>query len=68
MTTKRAQVVATSVEVWCPHCGEPQPSPTNGAFLWLLEEVEANQGARMCDACDERFVLHSASRVRVQGS
>ena len=50
-----ATIVASTVEVLCPHCGEPQPNPDNGADSWLPEEVFANEGQRTCDSCDNEF-------------
>ena len=58
-----AVIVVATVEVHCPHCGDPQPNPDNGAFSWMPSEVEANQGARKCVACDEPFKLHAQSRM-----
>jgi hypothetical protein len=58
-----ALVTAATLEVQCPHCGDPQPSPGNGSHLWTPAEVSTSQGPRECDACDEPFTLHAQSRV-----
>jgi predicted RNA-binding Zn-ribbon protein involved in translation (DUF1610 family) len=63
---KVAQVMAATVEVLCPHCGEPQPSPDNGSHAWFSSQVSANQGPRTCVSCDERFQIHAQNRVMVQ--
>lgn len=60
---RNAIVVAALLEVLCPHCGDPQPNPSNGAHLWLIDEVSGNQGKRTCVACDEPFILMAQHRV-----
>ena len=60
-----AQIVATAVEVHCPHCGEPLPNPLDGSYLWEPYQVAANQGARDCNACDEPFTVMSQSKAQV---
>lgn len=65
---KRAAIVAFTVEVHCPHCGDPQPNPDNGAFPWTTEEVaqEAKaQAARTCVSCDEPFKLVEESSAAI---
>jgi uncharacterized Zn-finger protein len=62
---RAALIVAASVEVTCPYCGEPQPNPNDGSHLWLPEEVRSAQGTRTCVSCDEPFYLHAQSRVSV---
>lgn len=65
---RRAQIVATSVEVRCPYCGEPQPD-CHGSLLWLpgqvskLADVERR---RLCFECDRHFLLVPATKVRVE--
>lgn len=66
MAAKTAVVVAATVEVQCPHCGEPQPNPDNGGHAWTSEEVRGAQGARACTACDAMFRIVAQSRVSVQ--
>jgi hypothetical protein len=60
-----AIISAFSLEVSCPHCGEPQPAPDNGSEMWMPSQVVAAQGPRTCVACDEAFVIHAQSRVSV---
>lgn len=50
-----ANIMASVVEVSCPYCGEPLPSPDNGSDQWLPSQVEAGQSERVCNACDEPF-------------
>jgi len=66
MAFKQATVVASTVEVTCPHCGEPQPSPDNGSHAWVPSQVVAAQGRRVCVSCDEPFQLNAQNRVTVQ--
>ena len=63
---RNAIITAATVEVGCPHCGEPQPSPVTGSHLWLPAEVAKEEGPRTCVSCDETFRLHAQSRVTVQ--
>ena len=63
---KHAIIATGTVEVQCPHCGEPQPSPDNGSHVWLAQQVQQTQGKRVCVACDERFILSAQNRVMVQ--
>ena len=63
--TRTAIITAVTVEVCCPHCGDPQPSPDNGSHAWMPGQVVAEQGEKVCVACDEPFVLHAQSRVSV---
>lgn len=62
---RTAIIVAATVEVLCPHCGESQPNPDNGAFAWTPDEVTMKQGRRECVSCDFAFTLHAQSRVSV---
>jgi hypothetical protein len=54
-TVKRirtARLVAAAFEIHCPACGEPQPSPRDGSFLWEFVQVEqAATEQRACCAC-----------------
>lgn len=60
-----ATILAASLEVHCPHCGEPLPNPTDGSHLWMPDDVLANTGAKICNACDEPFQLSYQKRVLV---
>ena len=62
-----AIIVAATVEVQCPHCGEPQPSPDNGSHVWMPGQVVTAQGKKTCVSCDEEFQLNAQSRVSVVG-
>lgn len=65
MAKRNAIIVAAVLEVHCPHCGEPQPSPRCGAHLWEPDEVHAFAGDRICNACEGSFKLLQQSRVNV---
>lgn len=66
MATKRlALIVAAAVEVHCPYCQEPQPSPDNGSDMWYPHQVEAKQGPATCVSCDEPFIIATQSKVMV---
>jgi hypothetical protein len=62
---KAAMIQAAALEVICPHCGDPQPSPDNGSHMWMPEQVTVAQGIVTCVACDEKFRIHAQSRVVV---
>ena len=62
---KRAVLVASAIEIRCPHCGEPQPSPDNGSDMWLPFQVEAFQGVRKCVSCDKPFDIQAMSKIQV---
>ncbi len=61
---KVAQLVAESVNVLCPECGEPQPDPEGGSHLWLPAQVEGAQGHHLCVACDAHFVITTRRTVQ----
>lgn len=54
---KLAQIVATTLAVLCPHCGEVQPDPASGSDQWLPEQIREIQGRKICVSCDEPFIL-----------
>ncbi len=63
---KNAIITAVSLEVGCPECGEPQPSPETGSEIWLIDEVKASDGSeRKCVSCDVTFRVIFHSRVSV---
>jgi len=68
--TKTAIIVAASLEVHCPHCGDPLPNPWNESHLWTPTELNlyagpGNAATRVCNACDEPFHIVAQSRVGV---
>ena len=65
MSIRPAQIVASSLEVHCPHCGEPQPNPDNGADNWTPEEVSSGAGRRECVSCDKTFLLMPTTKAQV---
>lgn len=44
MPILKANVTAAALEVSCPHCGAPQPNPSDGSHLWTTAQVVADQG------------------------
>jgi endogenous inhibitor of DNA gyrase (YacG/DUF329 family) len=65
MAKRNAIISAAALEVGCPFCGEPQPSPSDGSHLWYPSQVMENQGARNCVSCDKPFTVHVQNRVSV---
>lgn len=66
MAMKRAILFAPAIEVTCPHCGEPLPSPDNGSDMWLPTQVrDASGQTKTCDSCDEPFVIADENKVQV---
>jgi len=61
---RKVSVVAATVELTCPHCGEPQPSP-GGSHLWTIQEaLDAQQDPlRDCAACNEPITIAMPNRV-----
>jgi hypothetical protein len=66
MSKRSAIIVAATVEVQCPYCGDPQPSPDNGSHAWMPSQIVTLQGPRVCVSCEEQFILHTQSRVSVE--
>lgn len=49
---RRCQLVAESVAVLCPHCGESQPNQ-DGSELWIASDfAKLTDARRQCVACD----------------
>lgn len=67
MSVRQAQLVATTLNVLCPYCGEPQPNPDDGSEQWETRQVErANEtGAKDCVSCERKFRVFPRSRVEV---
>lgn len=63
---RTAIVTAFTVEVSCPYCGDPLPSPA-GSHFWELQEVAdaatVDKGNRICNACDKPLRISYQSRV-----
>lgn len=48
--SKRATILATTVQVSCPDCQQPLPVPIVGSFMWTLDDLKNYAGAlRTCD-------------------
>lgn len=78
MAQRNAILSTATVEVVCPHCGEPQPAPDNGSHLWMPSQLSAEServqykdgrkmgaGVRECVSCDETFRVISHNRAQV---
>ena len=62
-----AQIIASSVEVLCQECGEPQPNPDDGSFIWTAESfrhLDAASVRRACSACDAPIEIHVTHKVQ----
>jgi transposase-like protein len=55
MSLRPAQIIAATVEICCPHCGEPLPSPDSGSDAWLPEQIPKDSPKYTCNSCDEEF-------------
>lgn len=64
-TRKTAIVHAFTVEIACPHCGEPQPS-TDGSHFWTIQELHAAAERKQdCNACDEPLTIRVNNTARI---
>ena len=63
---KLAVIVACTVEVQCPACGEPQPAPYNGSEYWEVDELVAAAGKKLtCVSCDNKFTINVEHKVNL---
>ena len=54
---KRAQLIADTVSVLCPFCGEPQPNKSDGSEQWTVEDFNKPRTDLLkCVSCDARFI------------
>lgn len=60
-----AQIHAASLEVVCPYCGEPQPSPETGSHIWTVDEVRSKTGPHTCVSCDRQMTIGLSSKATV---
>lgn len=63
---RNAVLVATAIEVHCPHCEAAQPAPGGSEFCEVREAKEMCDGAvKPCVACDEpiRMIWHDKVQV-----
>jgi len=63
---RKAQLIAESVSVCCPHCGEAQPDK-NGSELWTEESFIHKQGKFMCVSCEEEMSIWTGSTAQFGG-
>lgn len=62
-----ATLTALAISVDCPSCGESLPDPS-GSLFWTPPELAsaiANQPDRVCDSCDEPFVLRQQNKAHL---
>ena len=63
-----ASFTALSVSVDCPSCGESLPDPS-GSVFWTPSELAsaiAEQPNRICDSCEEPFVLRHQNKAHLE--
>jgi hypothetical protein len=61
---RRAQLLAESVAVCCPSCGEAQPNRNDGSEQWLTEDFQRLTDTRAtCVSCEAKFLIFSDSKV-----
>ncbi len=53
-----ARLAASTVEVLCPTCGEAQPEPEGGSFMWEPRQVEALKGHVLTCACGATMTIN----------
>jgi hypothetical protein len=61
---KRAQLMADAVAVVCPHCGEPQPNPSDGSEQWTLDDFVKAPPTKACVACDKVMLVGCDRKVQ----
>ena len=57
MATRTAQLIASSVSVCCPYCGEPQPDPDHGSDMWTADQIDQHAGVVTCPACEAKVAV-----------
>ena len=66
VSKKRAVIVACTVEVQCPMCGEPKPSSYNGSEYWEVDELkDAANKKVVCGSCDHEFTIPQEHKVNL---
>ncbi len=67
MATKPVILVATTLEVRCPHCGAAQPAEDGSEVMDVGEAKKLCSGNRtQCVACDEPIRLSWHDKVGTQ--
>src|SRR5690554_156796 len=59
---KNAKLVAASVFVTCPYCGEEVSAPTSGSLLITAEDVSSH-GTLTCEWCGKQMQLPKTAKV-----
>lgn len=65
--TRLAIPRAVTLEINCPHCGEPQPDPHRNSTIWTVAEARAASVApndrRNCVSCDGIIIFDVSGKV-----
>jgi transcription elongation factor Elf1 len=59
---KRGRVTVAAIWVACPHCDEDVSNPTDGSFLWTLDQVETKPTVE-CDCCGKAITVYIPKKV-----
>ena len=60
------QIVAESVALLCPYCGEAFPSE-NGSEFWTVEELSGlEQGTKECPSCEQDVTVVLCNKAILQ--
>jgi len=60
---RRVQLVAESVSVCCPFCGEAQPN-AQGSELWIPQDFMHKAGKSQCVSCDAPILIFSDPKAQ----
>ena len=60
---RRVQIVAESVAVLCPFCGDAQPNQ-DGCEMWIPEDFQKHGGKRACVSCMEPILIMHDTKVQ----
>lgn len=56
MAARKSILIASSVSVVCPYCGDCQPN-ADGSEMWIEEDFQDKHGTFKCVACDKSIVI-----------
>lgn len=59
---RRAQLIAESVAVCCPYCGEPQLN-RQGSEMWTAQDFIGAPSRIKCNSCDETMSVSHESKA-----
>ena len=63
-----AQIVAETLNVLCPYCGQPLENPDNEGEGWTPKEIakaEKTTPSIECNSCEETFLMIPQSHAMV---